>query len=51
LNINGYNGNGGMLQYNQTKTYILVEKKESPLDSIVTNLGSSKYTHRNPSKS
>jgi hypothetical protein len=25
-------------------------KKESPLDSIVTNLGPSKYTHRSPSK-
>jgi hypothetical protein len=26
------------------------KKKESPLDSIVTNLGPSKYTHRSPSK-
>ena len=37
-------------QYNQIKTYILVEKKESPLESIVTDLGPSKYTHRSPSK-
>jgi hypothetical protein len=27
-----------------------VEEKESPLDSIVTNLVPSKYTHRSPSK-
>ena len=50
MNIHGYNGNGVKFQYNQIETYILVEKKESPLDSIVTNLCPSKYTHRSPSK-
>jgi hypothetical protein len=50
LNIHGHNGNGGKFQYNQIKTYISVEEKESPLDSIVTNLVPSKYTHRSPSK-